>query len=100
MTVSLTSVLTKHREGAGTMLAGTSYPEIVAIVERMQAQDPRIIYDSLRPLGDEFWNMIDGQRTVSDIAEAICFQFNFDLDPESFLPFVKNMVKGQIVSCG
>jgi hypothetical protein len=89
---SLETVVRKRHPGPGTVLAGTSYPDLVALVERMQAQDPRLIFDSLRPMGDEFWNMIDGQRAIAEIAESVCLQFGFDLPPDLFLPLVDNML--------
>lgn len=92
---SVDAVLAKNHDGPGTVLTGSSYPELVTLVARMQAQDPRIIFDSLRPIGDEFWNMIDGSRSVREIAEAVCFEFGFDLDPELFLPLVDGLLESQ-----
>lgn len=97
MAPSLQSVVRRRHEGPGTALAGTTYPQLIALVEQMRAQDPRIIFDSLRPMGDEFWNMIDGERTVAEIAEAICLEFGFDLQPELFLPLVDAMVADDAV---
>ena len=90
--LSLRSVLRKTAEGPGTATAGTSYPELVTLAERMAAQDPRVIFDSLRPIGDEFWNMVDGRRTVGDIAAAVCFEFGFDFDPALLLPLAEGLV--------
>lgn len=92
MTASLQSVLRRTHEGSGTAVAGTSYPVLVALAERMRAEDGRIIFDSLRPMGDEFWNMIDGERSVEAIAEAVCLEFGFDLSPNLFLPLVDDIV--------
>lgn len=92
------TVLRKNHLGPGSAVAGTAYPDLVALVGRMQTEDPRIIFDSLRPLGDEFWNMIDGQRTVEDIATAVCLQFGFALSPDHFLPLVDDLVTSQAVS--
>lgn len=98
MSASVATVVRKNHEGPGTALAGTAYPALVALVARMQAEEPRIIFDSLRPLGDEFWNMIDGERSAGDIARAVCFEFGFDLSPELFIPLVDGMVKSDAVS--
>ena len=98
MSASLSTVLRKNHEGPGTAVAGTSYPELVPLVARMQAEDPRIVFDSLRPMGDEFWNMIDGERSVGVIVEAVCLEFGFELNPELFLPLVDDMVRTQAVS--
>jgi hypothetical protein len=92
VTASLQSVLRRTHDGPGTAAAGTSYLELVALAERMRAEDGRIIFDSLRPMGDEFWNMIDGERSVEAIAEAVCLEFGFDLSPRLFLPLVDGMV--------
>ena len=87
----------RRHEGPGSALAGTSYPELVSLVEQMRARDPRIIFDSLRPIGDEIWNMIDGERTVGEIAEAVCLEFGFDLPPELFLPLLNGLVTSEAV---
>lgn len=98
MSASLATVIQKNHQGPGTALAGTSYPALVELVAQMQAQDQRIVFDSLRPIGDEFWNMIDGTRTVGDIAQAVCLEFGFDLSPELFIPLVDGMVQSNAVS--
>jgi hypothetical protein len=85
--------LRKTTEGPGTATAGTGYLDLVRLAERMAAQDPRVIFDSLRPIGDEFWNMVDGQRSVGDIAEAVCFEFGFDFDPALLLPLAEGVVR-------
>jgi hypothetical protein len=91
--LSLRSVLRKTTEGPGTATAGTSYPDLVTLAGHLAAQDPRVIFDSLRPIGDEFWNMVDGQRMVGDIAEAVCFEFGFDFDPALLLPLAEGLVR-------
>ena len=97
MSVTGQTVLAKRHEGPGTIATGTAYPEVVAIMERMARQDPKVIFDSLRPIGEEFWNMIDERRTVAEIAEAVCLEFGFDLDPELFIPFVEGAEKAGAV---
>ena len=98
MSASLTTVLQRNHEGPGSAVTGTTYPDLVALVDRMRAEDDRIIFDSLRPLGDEFWNMIDGTKPVGDIAEAVCLQFGFELRPELFLPLVDGLVESGAAS--
>jgi hypothetical protein len=88
---SLQTVVRRRHEGPGSALSGTSYPELIDLVERMQARDPRVIFDSLRPMGDEIWNMIDGERTFGEIVEAVCLEFGFDLPPEHFLPLLEGL---------
>jgi hypothetical protein len=94
---SLQTVVRKRHEGPGSALTGTSYPELIVLVEQMRAQDPRIIFDSLRPMGDEIWNMIDGERTVAEIVEDTCLEFGFDLPPELFLPLVDGLIGSEAV---
>jgi hypothetical protein len=89
---SLQTVVRRRHEGPGSAMAGTSYPELIDLVERMRARDPRVIFDSLRPMGDEIWNMIDGERTFGEIVEAVCLEFGFDLPPEHFLPLLEGLV--------
>ena len=89
-------VLRKLAEGPYAATVGASYPELVGIAGHMAEQDSRIIFDSLRPMGDEFWNLVDGRRTIAEIAEAVCFQFGFELDAEHFLPLVDGMVRSGI----
>ena len=98
MSASLRTVLKKNHDGPGTAVAGTSYPDLVTLVAQMQDEDPRIVFDSLRPMGDEFWNMIDDEKTVEEIARAVCLEFGFELSPELFLPLVDGMVRSQAVS--
>ena len=97
MAASLQTVVRKRHDGPGSALTGTSYPELVVLVEQMRAQDPRIIFDSLRPMGDEIWNMIDGERTVAEIVEGTCLEFGFDLPPELFLPLIDGLIGSETV---
>lgn len=97
MTASLKTIVRKRHDGPGSALAGANYPELVVLVEQMRARDPRIIFDSLRPMGDEIWNLIDGKRTVGEVVEAVCLEFGFDLPPELFLPLMDGLVKSEAV---
>lgn len=93
MTVPLTAVPRKTHDGSHSALEGMTYPQLVAIVDRMAAQDSRIVFDSLRPMGDELWNFVDGHRTVEEIAEVVCIEFGFELEPELFCPLLDGMAK-------
>ncbi len=64
----------------------------------MLAQDDRLEFDALRSLGDEFWNSIDGRQSVREIAEGLCLQFGFELDPELFLPLINGLVKAGMIT--
>ena len=79
-------------------LAGISYPETVRLVEAMAAQDARVIFDTMRPVGDEFWNLMDGRRRIADIAESLCIQFDLELDPELFLPIAEGLIKADFIT--
>ena len=76
------SVPRRTYAGPGTALSGSTHPELVALVERMQSQDATVIFDTLRPICDELWNLIDGARTVGEIAEMLAMQFDLEIDPE------------------
>lgn len=89
----LSAVPRRLRDGPGTALSGTDYPELVALVERMRAQDPTVIFDTLRPICDELWNLIDGQRTVGQIAEALVLQFDVDVAPEILVPLFEGLAR-------
>lgn len=100
MSITLNSRPRKLVHGAHSALEGIPYPELVSIVERMQAQDQRIVFDSLRPMADELWNFIDGHRTAGEIIEAVCLEFDFELDPALFIPLVEGMEKTGIMGLG
>jgi hypothetical protein len=67
------------------------------MVERMQAQDSRIVFDSLRPMADELWNFVDGYRTVGEIIESVCLEFDFELDSVLFIPLIEGMGEAGIM---
>lgn len=79
-------------------LAGMTYHETLRLVEMMAAQDARVIFDTMRPVGDEYWNLIDGRRTIADIAEALCMQFDLELAPELFLPIAEGLSKADYIA--
>ncbi len=81
-------------------LAGTDYPTLVAMSEEMHARDPRMKFDSLRIIGDEVWNFIDGRRSVNDIAEAIGAEFDFDLEPRHILRLFQGLEAQGYVALG
>lgn len=75
-----------------------SYPKQAEIAKPMLAQDPKFVFYALRVMNDEVWNLIDGRRSVADIAEAICMEFGFELDPALFLPLVEGLVREGLVT--
>ncbi len=80
-------------QGPGTALSGSTYPKLVALVERMRAQDRTVIFDTLRPICDELWNLIDDRRSVGEIAEALVMQFDVQIDPEVLVPLFEGLAR-------
>ena len=93
MSGTLDAVPRKLHGHPDSFLSGLAYPDLVRVAEAMAAEDPRIIFDSLRPMGDEFWNLIDRRRTVREIAELLCLQFGFELSPNHFVPLADGMAE-------
>lgn len=87
--------LSKQKTMPPPSAGGLSYPGLIDVYQTMAAQDARIVFDSIRPLADEFWNLIDGQRTIEQIARCCCLEFGFTLDSACFLPFA-----GQLLATG
>ena len=73
-------------------LAGTGYWDLYTMWQEMEARDPKMRYDSLRIIGDEIWNFVDGKRSVNDIAEAIGSEFDFDLESRHVLKLFEGLV--------
>ena len=76
------------------------YWDLVAMVEEMEARDPRVTYASLQVIADEAWNFADGHRTVNQIAEAIGAEFDFDLEPRHVLKLFQGLAQEGHVSLG
>lgn len=74
-----------------------SYPESVELFQKMQAQDPRTVFYTIRPMGDEAWNMVDGSKTVGEICSAIMMEFGIIADPELFLPVFEGFEKKGLI---
>ncbi|MFB3091603.1 MAG: hypothetical protein ACE1ZD_00215 [Dehalococcoidia bacterium] len=72
-------------------LAGTGYWDLYNMAEEMEARDPKMRYDSLRIIGDEMWNFVNGRRNVNQIAEAIGAEFDFDLEPRHVLKLFEGL---------
>ncbi len=98
MDVTLISVLTKQVQEPVAAQGTLSFPDLVVLYERMNVHDGRVVFDSLRPIGDEFWNLINGSRSVAQIADELCLQFGFELDPEHFLPLAVGLVREKLAS--
>lgn len=91
---------TPHRTKPGIIsaLGYLSYHELISVYEELVSQDPTVIFDTLRPIGDEIWNLIDGRRSLRDIAEALCVQFGLSVKFESFLPLVKGLEQAGLIT--
>ena len=79
-------------------LAGTGYWDLYNMAEEMGARDPKVRYDSLRIIGDEIWNFIDGKRTVNEISDAIGAEFDFDLESRHILKLFQGLADRGFVS--
>jgi hypothetical protein len=97
VSATLGSILHKLHDGPDSFLSGLAHPGLVQVAAAMHSDDPTIVFDSLRPLGDEFWNLIDGQRSLGQIAEELCMQFGFELRPERFLPLADGMAEKGLI---
>lgn len=96
-TVTMDMVAEKTQQSATPGL-GMSYPESVELFRRMQAQDPRVVFYTIRPMGDEVWNMVDGVKTVGEIANACMMEFGIMVNAELYLPIFEGFAqKGLII---
>ena len=73
------------------------YAEQARIAAQMAAQDDRFLFYALRVMNDEVWNFIDGQRTIGEIAESVCMEFGFELEPSLFLPLFEELVNRGLI---
>ncbi len=81
----------RNVERSAPGLAGTSYEDLVEITGEMSARDPRFNFHASRIVGDEMWNLTNGERTVNRIAEVIGFEFDYDIDPGHILTLFQNL---------
>lgn len=97
MTISLSAIPRKltlvSRPGLGL-----PYPEAYELYKQMAGQDPRILFYALRPLSDELWNMIDGERSVGRIIESCLYEFDFRVDPSLFVPVFEKMEEHGLIT--
>jgi hypothetical protein len=97
MSVSMNAVPVRTSTGARSALSGMSYPQLVSLSEQMKEQDSRVIFDSLRPIGDELWNFVNDQRTVGEICESVCMEFDFRFDPALLVPLLEGMAGAGLI---
>jgi len=86
-----------HRtvDGVPPGVVGLTYDEMAGLVAAMRAEDPRINWETLRIFGDELWNFADGRRSISEIADAVCHEFGFDVRADHFLTLARGLEKAE-----
>lgn len=94
----LDAVPSKTRQVSFHTVALVPYPKLVQLVEKMSARHSRVIFNSLTPIADEIWNFIDGKRSIAEIFELVCLEFDFDIEPELLLPLVEALHAVGLVS--
>ena len=82
-----------------TTWVGSLYPESYALFRQMADQDPRFLFYALRPVGDELWNMIDGERSIGQIIEACLIEFGFDVRPRFTPPCLRGPRAKRVDCC-
>lgn len=95
--ISLSMIPSKNLQQSTPGL-GMAYPEAVALFETMKEQDSRVVFYTLRTIGDEIWNMVDGKKTMGEIASASMIEFGIDIDEELFLPIFEGLWKNKLIS--
>ena len=77
-----------------TLLGNTLIPNRLTrefrwkLYELMKKIDSNINFYSTRPLNHEFLNFINGKRTISDIADAVGYEFGMRISGEHVLMFL------------
>ena len=61
------------------------------LCQKMKKVDDDINFYSLRPLTHEFLNFIDGKRTISEIAEAVGYEYCVKIKGEHVLLFMQSL---------
>jgi hypothetical protein len=52
---------------------------MVEIAQELQRADQSFTFAMLRPILDEFWNLLDGERAIENIWTILCFEFDVDI---------------------
>lgn len=92
MEAKLNAVPVKVRPGFTPGIGIVSYAMQADLARQMSAQESTYLFYALRVMNDEVWNFIDGQRNIGEIAESVCQEFGFELDPGMFVPLVEQLV--------
>jgi len=68
------------------------------LCQKMKEIDDDINFYSLRPLTHEFLNFIDGKRTISEIAEAVGYEYGVKIKGEHVLLFMQSLKEEGYIS--
>jgi hypothetical protein len=98
MEAKLGAIPHKARPGFTPGIGIIPYAEQARIAAEMQAQDPTFLFYALRVMNDEVWNLIDGRRSIGEIADAVSLEFDFELELGLFLPLVEELVDRGLVT--
>jgi len=89
------AVPSKVPGATGPGLAECSHARRVEMAREIARTDPTVTFETLRPVGDELWFLINGERTLKDIHDAICYEFDVEI-PQRYI----NELVGQLVEGG
>ena len=98
MEARLEAVPLKVQPGFTPGISIIPYAVQARLAEQMEAQDHTFQFYALRVMNDEVWNSIDGRCSIGEIAESVCMEFGFELEPGLFLPLVQELVDRGLVS--
>ncbi|MFP4200165.1 MAG: M28 family peptidase [Clostridia bacterium] len=79
----------------GPGLVECSHERRIEMAAEIAETDPNVTFETLRPVGDELWFLIDGKRTLGDIRDAICYEFDVEI-PRAYI----DELVGQLVDGG
>jgi len=61
---------------------GLEYEDLLEIADLLAEGDEDAGWRSLRVVCDEAWNVVDGERTIGEVADAVGFEFGLRVEPE------------------
>lgn len=73
---------------------GLDYEDLLAVADELHEDDPEAGWRSLRVVSDEAWNFVDGERTVGEIADAVGFEFDLDVEPGPIATILEGHAEG------
>ncbi len=79
----------------GPGLIECTHERRIEMAAEIAETDPTVTFETLRPVGDELWFLIDGKRTLGDIRDAICYEFEVNI-PQVYI----DELVGQLVDGG